>query len=653
MDLKKLLSLKEEMYLKIKLSIIVLLHTLNFLVAQSTVDYIDSIEIPDAITLFTSYNKILNVHSFNSTIRLNQNFDKIEFKLTNRFNSNIVFTSIKNIRDENYLNSNLTYSFSKYLKPTIAIESKRINDNRKIGISRFKDLSIKGVISTNPYASINISPFYGYKMEEQFVKEETGNTFGLEGLFDEMFSNSKFAGNLRLQNDNLSIRKSNLLNSELLIENLFSDYLHSQTRFYFNRISRDYFIQIDSITAQLFSTDFNIENREDNIIDFTQRFELINIADFSLNIAGNFYSRLVDKDVRYKNLIEPTKNIFDTRVNEFRFNLQSESNLRIGKLLNSFKINYSERSEKHSVKRLQNIPDYLYYQRLDEELQKNNFSTRIIFGIQNKLNIYKKDTLSIEGSISKLKYDTPPLENYLNPLIIIRDDRDELLYIIRIQYLKFFTTRLQVNFLIESFNNHLVYLYKERSSNNNWNRVIRLATLTNYSSPRFSTKNQFEVLANYTVYDFEDLFQGSQSFAFRQFIFNDSTKFNLSPKFFVDIVFNLRLSEQGTLNWRRFSSFPGRFLNEQFGEFKIGNSLSSKSFISSGIRYTSLTEFNFKGKEKNVVLELKSIGPLIEMFLFIRNDFYMNLKGWIEYISQTNMSKRRNINFSFNSYLLF
>jgi len=76
-------------------------------------------------------------------------------------------------------------------------------------------------------------------------------------------------------------------------------------------------------------------------------------------------------------LNEPTKNIFDSKVNEFRFNLQSETNFRIGRFLNSLKINYSERSEKHSIKRIQNVPDFLYYQRLDEELQKNNFSTRI------------------------------------------------------------------------------------------------------------------------------------------------------------------------------------------------------------------------------------------------------------------------------------
>lgn len=641
------------MYLKFKIEIFLFLFAVRFLSAQTQFDISDSVEIPEATIFLTTYNKILNVHNFNSTIKLNQQIKDFELKLSNRFNSNIIFSSIKNIRDENYLNTQLSYSLSRILKPALVIESRRINDNRKIGISRFKDFSIKGMLVLNPFSSINIAPFYGFKSEEQFERKENGNTLGFESFLNESFLNSSFKGNLKLQNDNLTIRKNKLVNTDLLSENVLSDFLHSQTRFYFNRISRDYFTQIDSNTAKLFNSDFNIENRDDKILDFTQKFELMNISDFNFNLNGNIYYRSVDKAFRYKNLNDPTRNIFDSRITEFRFNLQSETNLVLGRTANSIKINYSERSEKHSIKRIQNIPDYLYYQRLDEELQKNNFSTRLILSLQNKISVFRNDTLTLESSISKLQYNTPPLDNYLNPSIVIRDDRDELLYIVKLQYFKYFSHRLQSNFLIESFNNHLVYLYKERSSNNNWNRVLRLATFTQYSSQIFSTKNQFEVLANYTIYDFEDLFQGSQSFAFRQFIFSDSTRFHLISKFFVDIVFNLRLSEQGTLNWKKFSSLPGRFLTEQFGEFKLARRLSSNSLISSGIRYTSLTEFNYKGKDRNIVLEIKSIGPLIEMFLFFKKDFYMNLKGWVEYISQTNTAERRNINLSFNSYLLF
>lgn len=641
------------MFLNLNKLLFLILIINKFAFSQTLTSSQDTITKPNSSSFVTGYNKVLNVHSFNSTLNTNYSFNGVDFDITNRFNSIIIFSTIKSIRDENYFNSKIGYTLFKFLKPAISLESKRINDNRKIGISRFKDLSLKGWIRLNPFSTLKLAPYYGYKAEEYFEKYEEGKSLGLVTTFEETFSKSQFTGNLRLVNDYLSVRNNQLINSDILFESLLSDFLLTSTKFYFNKISRDYFTTIDSITGELFNTDLNIENRTDNVFDFSQRFKLINIENFAVNLSGNFYYRNVDKNTRYKNLNNPSKNLFDTKVNEFRFNIFSELHFNYGKWTNIFIINYNERSEKHSVKRLPNIPEYLYYQRLDEELQKNNYSSRVILGSRNKLNTFKKDTLFLELSISKLRYDTPPLESYVNPAYISRDDRDELLYIIKFQYLKLFSHRLSSLFLLESFNNHLVYIFKEKSSNNNWNRVLRLGILNNYSSSKFSSKNHFEVLANYTVYDFEDLFQGSQSFAFRQFVFYDSTKFYLFNNFFAEINFNLRLSEQGIFNWKKFSSLPGRFLNEKLGEIKLGYELSKINFISTGLRYTSLIEYNFKGKEKNIVLEMNSFGPLIEFFLYYRVDFYLNLKCWIEYINQTNQQQKRNINLSFNSYMFF
>lgn len=638
------------MYLKFKIFLIVLIVLVLNLNAFTQSD---TIVVPNSTNLSTNYNKILNLHNFSSSLNSLYEINNFTFELNNRFNSNIIFSTIKNIRDENYFDLRAKYKIINFLQPSISIESKRINDNRKVGISRFKDFAVKGSIISHPFSSINISPFIGYKEEEQFEIDEKGKTFGIESNFDERILSSRLMGNLKLVNDNLNIRKNELLNFETQFENFFSDYLSTTTRFFINRIGRDYFTTIDSNTARIFNINYNIENRLDNVIDFSQKLTLTNPSGFEIFLSGDVFFRTVEKALRYKNLNEPTKNIFDTKVNEFRFNLNGEVQIPFRFMNSTFKFLYTERSEKHSLKRIQSIPDYLYYQRIDEELQKNNFSSRIIVGSQNQINIVAKDTLTLEASISKLKYDTPPLENFFNPSLIVRDDRDELLYIIRLQYLKIFNPKLSTLILLESINNHLVYIFKERSSNNNWNRVVRLVTNTSYQNKKFSTKNYFEVLANYTVYDFEDQFQRTQSFIFRQFGFQDSTKFLITGKYFLSINYNLKLSEQGILYWKKFSSIPGRYLNEQSAELKFGRELSDISYIAIGVRNTLFTEFNYKGKEKQIVFEMKSIGPLLESSLYYRKDFYFNLKSWIEYIQQTNQPEKRNINFSFNSYLLF
>lgn len=638
------------MFLNFSKIVFILFCSFTLLIAQVQNDTILKI---NSTNLSTSYNKILNLHSFNSSIRSLYEFEKFSFQIENRFNSNIIFSTIKNIRDENYFELKGKYKLVDIIQPTISIESKRINDNRKVGISRFKDLAIKCWITSNPFSSFHISPFYGYKEEEQFEIDETGKTFGLTSNFDESTLRTRLMGDMKILFDYLDIRKNKWINSEFMIENFFSEFLISTTRFYINKIGRDYFTPIDSITAKIFNTSYNIENRQDNIVNFLQKIDLKYPSGLEFNINGDVFYRTVEKKLKFKNLNEPNKNLLDTKINELRFSINGESHIPAGKIYSILKFSYQERSEKHSVTRIQSFPDFIYYQRLDEELQKNNFSSRITLGTQDKINIILKDTLVIEATISKLKYDTPSLENFTNPIIIIRDDRDELLYIIRLQYLKFWNPSLMSYLMLESFNNHLVYIYKERSSNNNWNRVLRLATSTTYQNKKFITKNYFEVLANYTVYDFEDRFTTSQSFAFRQFGFRDSTRFFLFQKYFLAGNYNLKLSEQGVFYWKKFSSLPGRYLKEQESEIKIGKEFSNINFIAVGLRSTLLSEFNFKGKVKQIVFEMKSIGPLIEGYLYYNKDFYLNLKCWIEYINQSNHTRKRNINLSFNSFLLF
>lgn len=186
---------------KITLTLLFISTILNAQIQQ------DSIFKLNSTNLSTSYNKILNIHNFNSLIHSFYELDNFSFQLENRFNSNIIFSTIKNIRDDNYFALKGQYKFSNFIQPSISIESKRINDNRKVGISRFKDFAIKGWINSNPYSSFYISPFYGYKEEEQLEIGESGKTFGLTSNFDENILKSRLMGNLKLVYDYLNIRK--------------------------------------------------------------------------------------------------------------------------------------------------------------------------------------------------------------------------------------------------------------------------------------------------------------------------------------------------------------------------------------------------------------------------------------------------------------
>ncbi len=145
------------MFLKFKIFLVSFIILISKLFASVQLDT-SLINVPNSTSLVTNYNKILNLHNFSSSLSSLYELKNFTFMMNNRFNSNIIFSTIKSIRDENYFDLKGQYKIVNLFQPAISIESKRINDNRKIGISRFKDFAIKGLIVSNPFASFKISP---------------------------------------------------------------------------------------------------------------------------------------------------------------------------------------------------------------------------------------------------------------------------------------------------------------------------------------------------------------------------------------------------------------------------------------------------------------------------------------------------------------
>jgi hypothetical protein len=239
---------------------------------------------------------------------------------------------------------------------------------------------------------------------------------------------------------------------------------------------------------------------------------------------------------------------------------------------------------------------------------------------------------------NKLRYDTQSQENF--------DDRDELLSIVRLRYTRQFTPFFLGFINAEGTLNHIVYIFSERSSNNNINRIIRLEAGGNYSGKNISSLNSFEVSANYTVYDFESLNPASRSFSFRQFTAVDSTRIILSRKLFFHVYGYLKLSEQGDFRWSSFSTRPARYLREIFSEPKITFKYYDL-YLSLGARYFSLNNYSFKGKEKIKSSGYSSIGPVVDIILLMNGRLYLKLYGWYEFITISNDTGREQANLSF------
>jgi hypothetical protein len=330
---------------------------------------------------------------------------------------------------------------------------------------------------------------------------------------------------------------------------------------------------------------------------------------------------------------------FDTKINESKLEFESTTSYLTENFFSALRFDYSERDEKHITKDFTGSIRSFYDERSDLEGMNNNTAERLSLSFIGGVKLSNSDVLSFSLYQNKLRYDTPSQENY--------DDRDELLSIIRLRYTKELNPFFNVFIGTEGTINHIVYIYSEESSNNNINRIIKLSTGGSYSGPTVTSTNSFEVSANYTVYDFEDIIQNYQSYSFRQFTATDSSRIKLANR--VDFVHfgYVKLSEQGNLRWASFSTNPTRYLQEIFSIPKFVF-YYDRSAVSLGLRIYSLNTYSYQDLVKTLDSKYLSVAPLTEFSLILRKSLNISFIGWYEFISSSSQAGTQQANLTMN-----
>jgi hypothetical protein len=399
---------------------------------------------------------------------------------------------------------------------------------------------------------------------------------------------------------------------------------------------KDFYYEADSSTAQRFNIINNIQSRVETDYAFEDRLRYDNFLDiFLLDLTGKINWRDIDRNTRYRNVIINSPSVYDTKINELRVELESIVYYNSSWFDGALRVIYSERDEKNITKNFEGGNNIFFEERLRTESQKNNNANRASVSLSGNIYFSRTDKLSFSLLQNKLRYDTPSEENF--------DDRDEMLSIVRLRYSKLLTPFFEAFINTEGTLSHIVYLFSEKSSNNYINRVLRLAAGGNYIGKNISSANTFEVSANYTVYDFEDLNPNFQSFSFRQFTAKDSSLIGINKKLSLLLYGYVKLSEQGNLRWASFSSRPTRFLEEIYAEPRFSVNFHGV-LMSLGLRYFSLKTFNYDVKEKIIDSEYLSRGPLMEISMQLKDILYLRLYGWYEFILTDNNQKREQAN---------
>ena len=606
--------------------------------AQSDVDStLFSMPVSSINRLFSNFDKQLNTYYLNTGVDLFGSVSKFEYRINQNYRSTLLKTNQNSIRDEQFLLAMGKYRVSNGYKQGIAIRSNIVSDDRQLGINQaalnqaiiLSELSfIRGLVLT---------PYGGYSDNRQVNEIDNGPIYGLEGKLNDLgLADFGLISTLRLENEDISPRKNAIRYLDLLVTNPFNPQVTNFFNTRFSQSRKDFYLDADSITSADFNINNNIESRTETAFllqDQLKYKDLFNLFDF--NLSGRINYRTIDRNTRYKSTNIQSTSIFDTQVDELGLIIESGLFYKSELADAGININYTERDEKHLTKRFEGIDESFYEQRSEIESRKNNNSYRTTISLLGNIYFSRIDQLSLSLFHSKLKYDTPSALN--------DDDRDELLSIGRLRYTRYLTPFFQIFTNLEGTISHLVYLFASRSANNNINRVLRLSAGGYYNGAKFSSLNSFEVSANYTVYDFQDVTSNLRSISFRQFTATDSTNYRITRNFSFILTGYVKLTSQGELDWGNFAESPQRYLQEIFADPKIGI-VSNTSFFALGFRYFSLNTFSYNDAQRTPDSEFLSIGPLFEMLVGTKM-LYLKLNTWYEFISDNTDIVRERLNF--------
>ncbi len=506
-----------------------------------------------ANTIEVGFNKANNIWNFIGNADINFSTQAGDFNLKNIYQGVAVDNIDNSFRDAENFTFNYNYSIYKNLFVDAEANLILLTDQR---IAETDNLIRKSALAglfwqKNDLAKLRF--IAGIENNRQVGQLANGFIFKSNGFLNEYdFNsyklNSKLDAEFLFLNDN---RQSKDLDIDA---QFFKDFDEKNLLF----LNLRYKLQGRDFLQNILIDEKNpIETHNENRIEGNIKTKLEIYEFLFINIEGALENINILKNFNHS--IPDNNNSFVNRIyNELNLNLKINFDYLSENLMQNGGILIAYRDESNYINEKYEISDIAFSSLQNFELQKDNLSTNIRLFYKNQWLISKKNTIQTDISFSKLEYNTPSNQN--------NDDRDEVSLLGYIKYHHTLSDILSMYLQINYSQNHMVFIKKERSSQNNWNRVLSLQSGITYSTDFMNYSPVFEVLANYTVYDFETVGKSIKSYSFRQISYKDSLKIDINSLFFVTNRTSIRYYEQGKLYWASFSEIP------QQGNLEISSS---------------------------------------------------------------------------------
>ncbi len=579
------------------------------------------------------FNNNLNSANLNARLNYKSNIKKVNFYLHNDFNSSVTKLTRNFSRDLNNLELKSWYDISNKISAGLGIQNNNLSDDRDVELNKNSSSFFYFNLDYTPETFAKISSKIGFRTDDQIGKYNQGAGITLVSTIDRLnYQDYIINSKLSLGYEELEEKKNHAYEASGFISKNFSGKADNVGFFKFFNMKNDFFIPSSQSIFNTYNDKYNIQSRSENYLylqDYLKYYfsNQISITGGALFAIKNYTNEYKYKPVGNSVLFE---NIYDTKVNENRIEVSGKGEINLKNFLADLTILFIERSENHDLINYESFQQQQIreLQKIEDNKDYSSTIAAIITGITYKLN--NKNSFKLSGSSTILRYNTAGLENY--------DDRDELYFIGSVSHL---FSNLE-NFNIESsfeFNSVTYnYIFRERSANNNNNKIYKLTTKSFYKPFKIlTTTNAFQVLANYTVYKFEDLLSQVQSFVFRQLNIWDSTRFDISDKFYINFFGDLKLYEQGQYNDENFSIRPVTDFSEQRYAGQLNYCIYENLIIGTGYRYFVQRQYNYIAGERLLQRTYENFGPYARLTYLFRNNSRIEALGGIDtFISSDN-----------------
>ncbi len=465
-------------------------------------------------------------------------FNKGVLRIDENYNSSLIRLSPDDHKwkDDQQLNLELYMAIDKMWKLKFAAAANQFSD-RLSGIVSDIETNWSNVgFQFQPRSRIEINSSIGYKYDDRQVRLDQGITHDVQILADSVvikdYENQFYFLNKR---DKYSERNNSDFQLKYQVRKYFQEETFDSLYIFWTKKRRDNYdlINIDQI---------NIESYEEE----NRGLQHYLIYGAPRGIQFRFRTLLNSRQTSVNKYVE------DETADESRSKQDFHSENEVGFLLQrnymalNFSLGYETDDQKNEVpdsSRTKKFSKYYYYISPDFE------SSRLTLSGRSHFYLFRSDTLQLNGSISRYRYDTPT-----NNV----DDRDELRMNFSISEFHHFSPYLKLISNGSITLNHLVYIFGERSANNNWMRIFRLFPQLIYQpNNKFSLTHDLEVMANYVDYDFEtgttsvDL----KSYIYRKFSFSQEINAQITKRTSIFLSHLIELEENGKLDWRRWIEF--------------------------------------------------------------------------------------------------